>query len=960
MASEELLTRDEVLGGMPAQRARTLLFLIENRTAHLVAQSRRAMLWDQTHTAARQQDLDFLEAFAAGKDPPLRPTIQDLERFTPQWQALVPDNPALRAALAKLLGEKYTLVGQAIPNLRRALALDDPSTQQAYRRQQRQPLEAIYAPRAGLAERIRWLQAGIARRFDSLSPFWTAFSLTLTETVGVGILALPIALAGIGPLPGIVLIILMGIVNLLTIAYMAESVARSGEIRYGNAYFGRLVSDLLGRDGSLILRLSLVMIYALALLAYFIGLSTTLAQAVGLPAIAWTSLVFLVNLYFLRKESLNATVSAALLVGLVNISLILAICLISLPSLNLEYLMTVHLPLLDGEPFDPSLLALVFGTILLAFFGHTSLGNCARVVLQRDPSARSLIWGSIVAQIAAMALYSVWILAVNGVVAPQVLAAQTGTALIPLAEQVGPTINLLGSAFVILAMGMGSIHYSLGFYNLMREWLPRRRQPEITLSRRQGRLVLEKARQGQGLRIGLDYQGLIGGQAHFYLDVQSEGKIYGFDLNLTGKVDCWQLFKPVPGWQEGSLRLALELISAGAESAHVRIDSNLAVTLDEEWRKPGILLGGLLDLPEEQRRVVEKILRLGEATLPELALETGLTERFLGRALDSLTQSGYLRSTETSQGRRYRLQLAPRRGARLPERIWQALESGPPPQAEPVKRPALKAFGWLQEVFQNETSQFLLGASPVAAIFLVTVWLLATGQESFTRPISFLGLIVVSLLGGAFPVLLLVASRRKGEVIPQVVYRSLGNPLLLAGVYLVGVGGLFLHGLVIWQSPFERLVALLTGILILAMTLTMYRRGVFQPRAIVELIQKIDQPDQASLTVTISGRLIPAETILGYPDGEQQQGLGNPYIHNLTNLDFIDVHLPAVPYKDLKVWTHEVTPQGSSYSLPVQVEARQGDELQRYDLTLYSGQFSFVGARNGSQAIRDLRLLFKS
>jgi hypothetical protein len=33
MASEEFLTRAEVLGGLVARRARTLLFLVESRTA---------------------------------------------------------------------------------------------------------------------------------------------------------------------------------------------------------------------------------------------------------------------------------------------------------------------------------------------------------------------------------------------------------------------------------------------------------------------------------------------------------------------------------------------------------------------------------------------------------------------------------------------------------------------------------------------------------------------------------------------------------------------------------------------------------------------------------------------------------------------------------------------------------------------------------------------------------------
>jgi amino acid permease len=960
MASEELFTRDEVLGGMPAQRAHTLLFLIESRTAQLAAKSRRAMLWDQSPRTAEQQDLDFLEAFTAGKDPPLRPTIQDLERFAPQWAALIPENPNLRAALAKLLGEKYKLVRQAIPNLRRILALDDPATQRAYQRQQREPLESIYAPRPSQAERLQWLQSDIASRLESLPPFWTAFSLTLTQTVGVGILALPIAVAGIGPLPAIGLILLIGLLNLVTVACMAEAVARSGEIRYGNAYFGRLVTDLLGKDGSLVLRLSLVMIYALALLASLIGLSTTLADAIGLPAIAWVLLIFLVDLYFLRKGSINATVWAALLIGFVNIGLILAICLLALPAIQQDFLTAIHLPLLQGEPFDPAILGLVFGAILLAYFGHTSMGSCARVVLQRDPSARSLIWGSISAMIAAMALYSIWVLAVNGAVAPEALAAETGTALGPLTDQLGATIGVLGSLFAILAMGMGSIHYTLGFNNLMREWLPRAHQPEILLTRRQGRLIFSTGGKDPNLRIGIGYLGTDRSQALLNIDVQSGGSIHRFDTRLGGRLDCWQLFSLLPGWDQVGHRLILESLGADADSARLRIDSNLAFSYEEQWRVAGLDISGLLELPDEDRRLIELIMRQGESSLEELARQTSFAELFLKRKLESLALQGYLHRVETVQGRRYQVQLASKRASQLPEPLWQAFESQPFKEAKPAGWSTKSALVRFRDALQSRTIHSILGASPIVAIFLVTVWLLATGQESFTRPISFLGLIVVSFLGGAFPVMLLIASRRKGELVPQVVYRSLGNRLLLGFIFLVSVGVLFLHGLLIWQNPVERLSALSAGILMLVITLIMFRRGVFHPRAVVELLGKTDLPEQADLSVNIAAQPAPAEVVLGFPDGELHQRSGTSRINNLPGLKFIDINLPSLPYKDLKVWAHEVTPDGSSFSLPVKLEIRQGETDQRYDLTLSSGQHLFIGEPRGGQTIRNLRLVLES
>jgi hypothetical protein len=49
--------------------------------------------------------------------------------------------------------------------------------------------------------------------------------------------------------------------------------------------------------------------------------------------------------------------------------------------------------------------------------------------------------------------------------------------------------------------------------------------------------------------------------------------------------------------------------------------------------------------------------------------------------------------------------------------------------------------------------------------------------------LSFLGIIVVSLVAGIFPLLLLIASRRKGDYVPRTVYRPLGHPVLLGGLY---------------------------------------------------------------------------------------------------------------------------------------------------------------------------------
>ena len=96
-AFEELFDRERLLEGLPARRASTLLFLIESRVARLTAQSRETMRRYPAGDAAQRRELAFIEAFALGREPPLRPTVQDLERQAAGWAPLVADYDKLAA-----------------------------------------------------------------------------------------------------------------------------------------------------------------------------------------------------------------------------------------------------------------------------------------------------------------------------------------------------------------------------------------------------------------------------------------------------------------------------------------------------------------------------------------------------------------------------------------------------------------------------------------------------------------------------------------------------------------------------------------------------------------------------------------------------------------------------------------------------------------------------------------------
>jgi hypothetical protein len=90
--------------------------------------------------------------------------------------------------------------------------------------------------------------------------------------------------------------------------------------------------------------------------------------------------------------------------------------------------------------------------------------------------------------------------------------------------------------------------------------------------------------------------------------------------------------------------------------------------------------------------------------------------------------------------------------------------------------------------------------------------------------------VVVSLLAGVFPVFLLLADRRKGELIPGVVYKFLGHPLLVVSVYLIALGSVLLHGLVIWEAPLLRVGATCAAMLMLVMGVLLFRSKAFSSR----------------------------------------------------------------------------------------------------------------------------------
>ena len=949
----DYLQRDAILAGLPARRASALLYLIESRSAQLSARARQQANPLQTADQVRQRDLAFLEAFATGAEPPRVPRIQDLERQATGWAELVPPSPRIRAALARRLGEKYAFTRTAVPALRDALGLDQEPVREAFQQLHGQPIESIYTNRPRARDRLRWFLSGLAGRIENLPPFWIAYTLTLTETVGATVLALPIAVAGLGPLPGVVLLVVLGLINVLTIAWIAESVSRSSRVRYGPGFLGQVVEDYLGPVAAVVLSVGVFVFCFVLLQVFYVGFGTSLHDVTGVPAVVWVVLLFGLGIVFLRRGSLDATVASSLVVAVVNVAVVITLAAVAFAHARPGNLLYVDIPVLDGRPLDKAIIGVVFGVILTAYFGHQSVSTCARVSLQRDPSSRSLMGGAVAAQLTAIVLYSVFVLAVNGAIDPQTLAATQGTALAPLADRVGPVVYVLGAVFVLLGMGMGSIQLSVFLFNLIKERLPTATQTVLLLPRRQGRALFAARRRGPELAV--TYLGLEGGFARFRLDAVGTDRTERLDHVVRD--GSWPLLDessplrqrfPELEREHGSVTVAV--LDADPQAARVRITTSRRLSYEGSRDPVGVDLADVIGLAPEEAEVVGVLVREGPMVVDHLAVRLGRPAAETQDLLDAMVTRGFLTERIDASSTRYAVQHATRPGRGSAAALLTdnpdadpaapaaaspaaaTAPAGPTPPAVPSGRPRP---AWLEAVVAHPAGSFVFCVVPIVGAFLLACFSLLSGAGSFTGLLGLIGIVVVPILGGILPGLMLYAARRRGEFVPSTVLGFLGNRALLVVIYLVFLASILVHGVVVWTAPVPRLVALAVSATMIVVTVIMLRTA--RRRLTVEIRT---ERGRTHLSAVLDGRPHVAGWRVSTPAGTHDVDAADTEIDDADSIRRIEVRpRPGQPRPgQLKVWAHQLTADGDSEGQNGEASVVQGDHAQTFDLAVTRGE----------------------
>jgi hypothetical protein len=304
-----------------------------------------------------------------------------------------------------------------------------------------------------------------------------------------------------------------------------------------------------------------------------------------------------------------------------------------------------------------------------------------------------------------------------------------------------------------------------------------------------------------------------------------------------------------------------------------------------------------------------------------------------------------LETTEQGQSW-YQVHFVARRRRAVPAALGKALDDAEQVAAR-EREAAQRTKRWVRlrqfvDLLQGEAARSWLSLGPLLLLFLLIEWLLVKNLDSFPQLLSIRGVVTVAVVGSAFPVLLLLASRRKGDLVPGIVLSFLANPLIAGGIYLVAIGSLFMHGLLIWQDLFQRGVALLVGIVVLITTSLIVRQGAFAHRLVIEVRQDAAEEGVGTFMVTDSGRVARQVRVrLGYADGERVYQEATGAIPEFPVLSAVTVHLSRTKAQELKVWVHRVTAESYSENLPALVNVSSGKDIREFHLERADKQYVF-------------------
>ncbi|MAG73903.1 hypothetical protein CL620_06315, partial [archaeon] len=265
-----------------------------------------------------------------------------------------------------------------------------------------------------------------------------AITTLIGTIVGAGILGIPYAVAKAGFLPGLAIIIVLGLVFLLLNLFAGEIILRTKKKFQLTGY----AEKYLGKTGKYLMTFSLLISIYGALTAYLIGEGATLYALIGFGSpMLWTFVFFIIASFIVLKGIKATGRTELVLIGLL-ILVVAAIGIFSFTSLETSYLTGI----------DWTHLFLPYGVVLFAYMALPVMPELQEELGKHKKKLKTAIIAGSIIPIVLYAVFTFVVVGVVGVDNFSLLEPNERIASIALTLYANPLLGTFASVLAVLAM----------------------------------------------------------------------------------------------------------------------------------------------------------------------------------------------------------------------------------------------------------------------------------------------------------------------------------------------------------------------------------------------------------------------------------------------------------------------------------------------------------------------------
>jgi hypothetical protein len=654
------------------------------------------------------------------------------------------------------------------------------------------------------------------------SPMLGAAALMTMALLGVGILALPIALWPFGPLVAGLLVLALGLVNAFTITALATAIARSNAVVSGRGRIISITGESLGRRAAAVISSIGTMYPFLALITYSVAVITTLPDLLGGSRWAWAFGLGALTVVMVALQAKRLLYASATVVSVINLAVMSG--LIVAIATRIDTSLLTNGPDIGAAGGLSAALGLVFGTILFTFFGHTSLFLIAQPSLRADPTGRSLRRGSLFAMAVVTVANVAWVVVTLSAVPPAAFDGVVSTGLDLLSEVGGPAVLVLGTAFVIGSAGYAAVNSSFELANAVDERLPRLRHLSTII--RPGSSVEVLDPQTAATIVINRVEDQLVAVGHF--GRQRVRQIIGPD-----GFDGTEMLNEL-GAERHGVWVRLDSLGDVGDGLAVDIETSMAIRELAPERSRHDFVGASTDDELEHRIVICCVRR--PSTIAEIAERVGIDEAHADQVVAELVAARRLHA-EADGTYGAALGTRQRASSAVVAALFTELE------AEEAERANSQASADAPAVTgRNETRHVpdalnsvpirrLIVTAPVA-VAAVTSSGLVSAEIGFTAVVSLVAMTMIMVLGAGLPLLLNMSYAARAERAVKV-GALLGSRVLNRVLFWFFIGVIALYATVIYSDWVGRIAAFGVGAVMVWLYVTAARRGAFRPRSAI-------------------------------------------------------------------------------------------------------------------------------